>query len=140
MEKLHMQATVIDISSICRRDRSNLEHIGITSITSINRESEMKKDLRSSEMVADLTWANLYARRIRQDLIMLTPAVKKIAASGELGEIVAKLRNELEAVHRTLADLRKLTQSARSPRRQVRSRSGSARPEGCTREPLVLHR
>ena len=135
-----MQGKVIDISSICRSDRSNLEHIGRTSITSISRESEMKKDPRSSNMVADLTWANLYARRIRQDLSMLTPAVKKLSASDELAEIVAKLRKELEAVHRTIAELRTLTQPARPRHRQNRSRSESTRPEGCAREHLVRRR
>ena len=132
-----MQAKVIDISSICRSDRSNLEHIGLTSITSIGRGSEMKHDLRSSDMVADLTWANLYARRIRQDLRALTPAVKKIPVSDELAEVVAKLRKELEGAHRTIAELIKLTEPAARPRRrQNRSQSGSARAEGCARAPL----
>ena len=132
-----MQAKVIDISSICRSDGSNLEHIGLTSITSIRREREMKHDLRSSDMVADLTWANLYARRIRQDLSVLTPAVKKIAASGELADVVAKLRTELEGAHRTIGELRVLTETARPSRRQIRSRSGSARRESCAREPFT---
>jgi hypothetical protein len=90
-----------------------------------------------NDTVADLTWANLYARRIRQDLSVLTPAVKKIAASGELAEIVAKLRKELEGAYRTIAELRILTESNRSSRSQNRFRSESARPESCAREPLT---
>jgi hypothetical protein len=132
-----MQGKVIDISSICRSDRSNLEHIGPTSITSVSRESDMKHDLRSSDMVADLTWANLYARRIRQDLSVLTPAVKRIPASSELAEIVAKLRKELEGAHRTIGELRALTETVRPSPRQIGSRSGSARRESCAREPFT---
>lgn len=90
-----------------------------------------------NDVVADLTWANLYARRIRQDLTVLTPAVKKIADSGELAEIVTKLRKELEGAHRTIAELRILTESERVSRSQNRFRSENARRESCAREPFT---
>ena len=93
---------------------------------------EMKNDT-----VADLTWANLYIRRIRQDLSALTPAVKKIAASGELAEIVAKLRKEVEAAYRIIAELRTLTESDRCSRSQNGFRSEGARRESCGREPFT---
>ena len=90
-----------------------------------------------NDTLADLTWANLYARRIRQDISVLTPAVKKIAASGELAEIVAKLRKELEAAYRIIAELRILAESVRSAPSQNRFRSESVRRESGTREPFT---
>ena len=71
----------------------------------------MKNDLRSSETVADLTWADLYARQIRQDLNLLTPVVRKVSTSTQLTEVAAKLRDQLEGAHRTVAELRTLTGS-----------------------------
>jgi len=90
-----------------------------------------------NDTLADLTWANLYARRIRQDLSALTPAVKQIAASGELAEIVAKLRKELEGAYRAIAELRISAESVRSSPSQNRFRSESVRRESGTREPFT---
>lgn len=63
----------------------------------------------SSNLVADLTWADLYARQIRQDLKRLTPAVRKVTSSTELTEGTAKLREQLEHAHRTIAELTMMT-------------------------------
>src|SRR5260370_28830826 len=95
----------MDNRSNCSNDSSNQRHIGLTWITSINRESDMKNDLRSSELVADLTWADLYARQIRQDLNLLTPAVRKVSTSAELADAAAKLRDQLAGPHRTVDEL-----------------------------------
>lgn len=68
---------------------------------------------------------------------MLTPAIKKIAASGELAEIVAKLRKDLEGAYRVIAELRIFIESNRPSRSQNRFRSESARRESCAREPFT---
>jgi hypothetical protein len=110
-----MPGKVMDSRSICWNDRSNLEHIGRTSITSISRGSCMPNDQVSTNLMADLTWADLYAREIRQHLKVLTPAVKRISSSAELTEGTAKLREQLEVAHRTIAALR--TMAGSDPRR-----------------------
>ena len=69
----------------------------------------MKNDLQSSDLVADLTWADLYAGQIHKDLKVLTPSVKKISPSAELTDSAAKLRQQLKGAHRTIAELRILT-------------------------------
>ena len=71
----------------------------------------MKNDLCSADLVSDLTWADLYARQIRQDLNMLTPVVRKVSTSTQLTEVAAKLRDQLEGAHRTVAELRTITGS-----------------------------
>ncbi len=101
----------MDNRSHSSNERSNLRHIGLTSIITISRESDMKNELRSSDLIADLTWADLYARQIRQDLNMLTPAVRKVSTSAELTEVAARLRDQLEGAHRTMSELRTMTGS-----------------------------
>ncbi|MGC2305073.1 hypothetical protein [Candidatus Binatus sp.] len=66
----------------------------------------MPNDHRSSDLLADLTWADLYARQIRKDLKQLTPAIRKVSQSTELIGSTAKLREQLQDAHRTIAELR----------------------------------
>lgn len=68
----------------------------------------MKKQ-SASGLVADLTWAELYARNIREDLKLLSPAVKKIETGHEVTESAALLRRQLEGANRTTGELRKMT-------------------------------
>ena len=67
----------------------------------------MKSDLRIRRPcpLPDLG-GSLCPPEFDQDLSLLTPVVKKIATSSQLTEIVAKLRRQLEAAHRTIAELR----------------------------------
>ena len=67
------------------------------------------------DLMADLTWADLYARQIRKDLKDLTPTIRKVSNSTELVGSTAKLREQLEGAHRTIAELR--TIAASDPRR-----------------------
>jgi hypothetical protein len=66
-------------------------------------------------LMADLTWADLYARQIRKDLKDLTPTIRKVSNSTELVSSTTKLREQLEGAHRTIAELR--TIAASDPRR-----------------------
>jgi len=61
--------------------------------------------------MADLTWADLYARQICKDLKQLTPAVRRVSSSTELIGSTAKLREQLEGAHRTIAELRTIAGS-----------------------------
>jgi hypothetical protein len=69
----------------------------------------MMKKRPASDLVADLTWAELYASNIRQDLKLLSPAVKKIETGHELTKGAALLRRQLEDANRTTGELRKMT-------------------------------
>ena len=60
-------------------------------------------------LVADLTWADLYAASIRKDVKMLIPAVKKISTRADLTERAALLRQQLESAKGTTAELKKMT-------------------------------
>jgi hypothetical protein len=62
----------------------------------------------NSDLVADLTWAELYTAKVRENLKILTPAVKNSAPSAELMESAALLRRQLESAHRTAAELIKM--------------------------------
>jgi hypothetical protein len=62
----------------------------------------------NSDLVADLTWAELFTAQIWENLKILTPAVKKTPASAELTESAALLRQQLESAHRTADGLRKI--------------------------------
>ena len=75
----------------------------------------MMKKQPTSDLVADLTWAELYARNIRQDLKLLSPAVEKIETGHKVTESAALLRRQLEDANRTTGELRKMTGVA--PRR-----------------------
>jgi hypothetical protein len=63
----------------------------------------MKNDLQSLHLIADLTWADLYAGQIHKELKVLTPSVKKVLPSPELTDIATKLRQQLAGAHRTIA-------------------------------------
>jgi hypothetical protein len=89
-----------------RAARSNVRSIARTSITSIIRESNMLNNQGPWNLMADLTWADLYARQIRKDLRQLTPAIRRVSNSTELVDSTAKLREQLEGAHRTIAELR----------------------------------
>jgi hypothetical protein len=80
------------------------------------RASDIKRDQPSTDLVADLTWADLYAGKIRQELKTLTPAAKKGSNSGELTTGAAKLRQQLEGAHRTVAELKILSAQPAPPR------------------------
>ena len=75
----------------------------------------MPNNNESSNLIADLTWADLYARQIRKDLKQLTPAMRRVSNSNQLVGSTAKLREQLEGAHRTIAELR--TIAAPDPRR-----------------------
>jgi hypothetical protein len=81
----------------------------------------------NSDLIADLTWAELYTARIRESLKILTPVVKKTATKDEFTEGVARLRQQLESANRTAADLRKMLRV--EPRRR-----SSRNPLGGTRQ------
>jgi hypothetical protein len=80
----------------------------------------------NSDLVADLTWAELYTGKIRENLKILTPAVKRTSMSPELLESTALLRLQLESANRTAAKLRKMIPP--EPRRANRNRSDSSIP------------
>jgi hypothetical protein len=69
----------------------------------------------SLNLMADLTWADLYARQIRKDLRQLTPAIRKVSSSNELVGSTAKLREQLEGAHHTIAQLRTIAGSDLRP-------------------------
>ena len=69
--------------------------------------------------MADLTWADLYARQIRKDLKEMTPSIRKVSSSTKLAGGIAKLREQLEGAHRTTA---KLMIMADSEHRQTTSK------------------
>lgn len=75
----------------------------------------MENNQGIASLVADLTWAELYAGQIRGDLKTLTPTVKKISMSAELTKGAARLREQLKAAHRTMSVLR--TMAGSDPRR-----------------------
>lgn len=81
----------------------------------------MAKKRINSDVVADLTWAELYTAKIRKTLKILTPAVKNVETRAELMENAALLRQQLESANRTTAELRKML--SLEPRRTNRSRS-----------------
>jgi hypothetical protein len=72
----------------------------------------LKKDSPPSELVADLVWADLYASRIRKELKLLTPVVKKMTTGAGLEAGAAKLRQQLEGAHRTTAELKTMARPA----------------------------
>ena len=59
--------------------------------------------------LADLTWAVLYAGKIRENLKGLAPIFRKTQMSVELTEDAALLRQQLEGASRTSARLRKMS-------------------------------
>jgi hypothetical protein len=73
----------------------------------------------AGDALADLTWAVLYAGRIRDNMIGLTPALRKTQTSAALTENAALLRLQLEGANRTSAKLREM--SGLGPRRPNRS-------------------
>ena len=67
-----------------------------------------KKRINNSDLIADFTWAELYITKIRQNLKILTQAVKKSSTSPVLTEPAALLRQQLEGANRTAAELMKM--------------------------------
>jgi hypothetical protein len=65
----------------------------------------------ASDLVADLTWAQLYTAEIREGLKIVTPGVKRLPSGPELRESAALLRRQLESANRTIAKLRILVRS-----------------------------
>jgi hypothetical protein len=59
--------------------------------------------------LADLTWAVLYAGKIRENLKGLAPIFRKTQMNVELTEDAALLRQQLEGASRTSARLRKMS-------------------------------
>ncbi len=68
----------------------------------------MPRKQTAQVLVADLTWADLYATSIRKDVKMLIPAVKKISTR-DLTESAVLLRQQLESAKCTTAELKKMT-------------------------------
>jgi hypothetical protein len=69
----------------------------------------MPRKQTAQVLVADLTWADLYAASIRKDVKMLIPAVKKISTRADLTESAVLLRQQLESAKCTTAELKKMT-------------------------------
>jgi hypothetical protein len=69
----------------------------------------MPRKQTAQVLVADLTWADLYATSIRKDVKMLIPAVKKISTRVALTVSAALLRQQLESAKSTTAELKKMT-------------------------------
>ena len=61
------------------------------------------------DLVADLTWADLYAANIHKEVKMLIPVVKKISTRASLAESAALLRRQLESAKYTTDELKKMT-------------------------------
>ena len=76
------------------------------------------------DAVADLTWAELYTAKIRENLRILTPAVKKTSTKPAFVESAVLLRQQLESANRTATELRKMLLLER--RRTNRNRSYSS--------------
>ncbi len=79
------------------------------------REPSSPGHINRTNLMADLTWADLYARQICKDLKQLTPSMRKVSSSSELVGSTAKLREQLEGAHRTIAELK--TIAGPDPRR-----------------------
>ena len=77
------------------------------------RSSELSPltHLGRTDLIADLTWADLYVRQIRKDLKQLTPTIRKVSSSTKLVGGTAKLRGQLESAHRTIVELMTMTGS-----------------------------
>jgi len=82
----------------------------------------MPNNNESSNLIADLTWADLYARQIRKDLKQLTPTMRRVSNSNELVGSTAKLREQLEGAHRTIAELRTIA-APPAPKFKIATRS-----------------
>jgi len=80
-----------------------------------SHESSSPSHISRTNLMADLTWADLYAQKICKDLKQLTPAIRKVLNSTELVGNTAKLREQLEDAHRTIAKLK--TMAGPGPRR-----------------------
>jgi hypothetical protein len=63
---------------------------------------------RTRDVVADLTWAELYTSKVRKELKTLIPIIKKISVRPELVESAIVLRQQLENTNRTISDLKAL--------------------------------
>jgi hypothetical protein len=62
----------------------------------------------NADLIADLTWAELYTAKIREHLNLLSPAVKKTSTKSEMTESAALLRQQLANGYRTAAKLGKM--------------------------------
>jgi hypothetical protein len=60
------------------------------------------------DVVADLTWAELYTTKIRKQIKSLIPIVKKLPIRPKLAQNAKQLRKELENTNGTVAGLRAL--------------------------------
>jgi hypothetical protein len=70
--------------------------------------SYVAKKKINSDLVADLTWAELYTAKIRENLKILTPAIKKVSTTADLMQSAALLRQQLESANHTATELRKM--------------------------------
>jgi hypothetical protein len=60
------------------------------------------------EVVADLTWAELYATKLRKEIKSLIPIVKKLPIRPELVQTAKQMRKELENTNGTVAGFKAL--------------------------------
>ena len=60
------------------------------------------------DVVADLTWADLYATKLRKEIKGLIPIVKKLPIRPELVQNAKQLRKELENTNGTVASIKAL--------------------------------
>jgi hypothetical protein len=65
--------------------------------------------MRLLETSADLTWAELYSKKIQSDLKVVSPAIRKSPTTPETAQSAALLRQQLQVAHRLLDELRKRT-------------------------------
>ena len=65
----------------------------------------MPKKTLNNDLVADLTWAELYAAKIKENLKILISAVKKTPTRNDLIESTTLLRQQLESANRTIGEL-----------------------------------
>lgn len=64
--------------------------------------------LIKSALIAELTWAQLYTKAMRKELIAISTAVGKgqtTTAEPEMKETAAKLHDELKTANRTVGEL-----------------------------------
>ncbi len=71
----------------------------------------MPKKIINNDLVADLTWAELYAAKIKENLKILISAVKKTPTRNDLIESTTLLRQQLESANRTIGELSEIIQS-----------------------------
>jgi hypothetical protein len=66
----------------------------------------MRKQQSIKDILADLTWTELYITNIRNFLKLVIPSVRKITPPQEFIFAAARLRGQIQDANRTVAELR----------------------------------